>query len=209
MINIALRFRPFPVWNSEAELRWLEDKASQGFRLVKSFNPLYIFARGEAESVHFCHGFTRVRSKDRDEYLQLYADAGWQYVSSWVGWHYFKSSVATASDMDRITVARNNAKFLKFMAWIYLIGVAVMALFYGRMWIRDVWSTGDILLSGGFGIGVMIFCYLLLLGAAKRQFANAEKIQIAEARHSIPPDPLRSMRCIRHSLPASSEAVTR
>jgi hypothetical protein len=138
VINIALRFRPFPVWNSEAELRWLEDKAIHGYRLVKSFNPLYIFSRGEPESVRFCHGFTRVRSKDRDEYLQLYADAGWQYISSWVGWHYFKSSVATASDMDKVTVARNNATFLKFLAWIYLVGTVLLIPLFGRIWIRDV-----------------------------------------------------------------------
>jgi len=176
VINIALRFRPFPVWKSEAELRWLEDKAAHGYRLVKSFNPLYIFVRGEPETVRFCHGFTRIRFKDRDEYLQLYADAGWQYVSSWVGWHYFKSSVATASDMDRITVARNNAKFLKAMAWLYLVGVVALALFYARIWITGVWPVGEILLMGGFGIGVLFLCYVGLLGSARRQLANAEKI---------------------------------
>jgi hypothetical protein len=188
VINIALRFRPFPVWNSEAELRWLEDKASEGLRLIKSFNPLYIFARAEPESVRFCHGFTRVRFGDRDEYLQLYADAGWQYVSSWVGWHYFKSSVATASDIDRVTVATNNARFLKFMAWFYLIAVVVMVLFYGRMWIKDAWPVGDILRSGGIGIGVMLLCYLGLQWSAKRQLANAEKIRITEAKQSMPSD---------------------
>jgi len=189
MTKLRLKFRPFPVWNSEGELRWLEDHASRGYRLVKSFNPLYIFARSEPESVRFCHGFRCIRSKDRDEYLQLYADAGWQYVSSWVGWHYFKSSVATANDMDRITVARNNAKFLKVMAWFYLVGVVVMAVFYGRMWIGGVWPIHDILISGGFGIGVIAFCYLGLLGAAKRQLANAEKIRVSEDRHSIRSDP--------------------
>jgi len=90
--------------------------------------------------------------------------------------------------MDRITVARNNAKFLKFMSRIYLIGVVAIALFYSQIWIEGVWSIGDILFSGGIGIGIMIACYLLLLGAAKRQLANSEKIRTAEAEHSIRSD---------------------
>ena len=184
MSRISVRFRPFPVWNSEGELRWLEDLASRGYRLVKSFNPLYFFKRGEPESVRYCHGFGRVKSRDRDEYLQLYADAGWQHVSSWVGWHYFKSSVATASDMDRITVTRSNAKFLKSMAWIYLIGMVLMILWFGRMWVRGVIPAGTILFSGGFAIGVWGLCYLGLLGAAKRQLANADKILANTNPHS-------------------------
>jgi hypothetical protein len=89
--------------------------------------------------------------------------------------------------MDRITVARNNAKFLKLMAWIYLIALVAIVFFFGWMWIADDWSRGDVLLSGGFGIAVMLCCYLLLVGGANRQLANAEKIQVKRADHSIPP----------------------
>jgi hypothetical protein len=175
MSNRAVKFRVFPVWKIDAELKWLIEMASLGYRLVKVWPAIYFFERAEPESVHFCHGFRRVKSKDRDEYFQLYADAGWQYVSSCSGWHYFKSSVATATDMDRATVARDNAKFLKYMALIPLAMLILYSLWIGSLWIRGV--SASLLVPGGIVIGSFAFDYLLLSYARRRQLANLEKIQ--------------------------------
>ena len=174
MSKISMRFRPFPVWNSDGELMWLEEMARDGYRLVKSLNPIYFFERAEPEAVRYCHGFGRLKSKDRDDYFQLYADAGWQHVSSWVGWHYFKSGVATASDSDRVTVTRHNAKFLKSMAVIYLVGTVLFAFWFGALLLRGAsWETA----LAGICAGVWAFSYWGLLYARKRQLTNAEKIQ--------------------------------
>ena len=178
MSNRAVKFRVFPVWNSDAELKWLEEMASLGYRLVKAWPAIYFFECAEPESVHFCFGFRRVRSKDRDEYFQLYADAGWQYISSCVGWHYFKSSVATVTDMDRATVAWDNAKFLKYLALICLVILILYSLCIGFLWIRGVYrDSASLLVPGGIAIGVFALDYLLLSYARRRQLANLEKIQ--------------------------------
>jgi hypothetical protein len=178
MSNSAVKFRVFPVWKMDAELKWLEEMASFGYRLVKVWPTIYFFERAEPESVHFCFGYCRVKSKDRNEYFQLYADAGWQYVSSCVGWHYFRSSVATVTDMDRATVARDNAKFLKYMALICLVVLILYSLWFGFLWIRGLYyNLGSILVPGGIVIGVLSFDYLLLSYARRRQLANLEKIQ--------------------------------
>jgi hypothetical protein len=173
-----LKFRAFPVWNSDGELKWLEELAGRGYRLVKSWNPVYLFERTEPESVRYCHGFGRIKSKDRNDYFQLYADAGWEHVSSWVGWHYFKSSVATASDADRVTITRNNAKFLKSMALIYLLMIILVSLWVGFSWIRGGYWQTVMLLAGTINIVAFAFGYWLLSYAAKRQLANAERIEI-------------------------------
>ena len=178
MSNRTVKFRVFPVWKNDAELKWLEEMASLGYRLVKVWPAVYFFERAEPELVHFCHGFRRVKSKDRDEYFQLYADAGWQYVSSCVDWHYFKSSVETASDIDRITVTWDNAKFLKYAALICLVILILYSLWIGFLWNRDVYhDSASLLVPGGIAIGVFALDYLLLSYARRRQLANLEKIQ--------------------------------
>lgn len=178
MRNRAVKFRIFPVWNSDAELKWLEEMASLGYRLVNIWPAIYFFERAKPESVHFCHGFRRVKSKDRDEYFQLYADAGWQYVTSCVGWHFFKSSIATATEMDRATVTRDNAKFLKVMALIYLVMLVLISLWFGFLWIRGVPHYRErFLLLGVISIGSWAFGYWILSYARRRQLANLEKIE--------------------------------
>ena len=174
MSNRIVKFRVFPVWNSDGELKWLEEMASLGFRLVKVWPAIYFFERAEPESVHFCHGFGKVKSRDRDEYFQFYADAGWQYVSSRADWHYFRSSVATATDMDRATVTWSNAKFLKSFALFYLVGIVLFSVWFGYRWIRGVDYDSVGLLMG---IGGWAFGYLLLSYARRRQLANLEKMQ--------------------------------
>ena len=159
-------------------MKWLEEMASLGFRLVRVWPAIYFFERAEPELVRYCHGFRRVKAKDRDEYFQLYADAGWQYVTSCVGWHFFKSSVATATEMDRATVTRDNAKFLKVMALIYLVMLVLFSLWFGSMWIRSVpYYREMFLLLGLISIGSWAFGYWILSYARRRQLANLEKIQ--------------------------------
>ncbi|MFC1841111.1 DUF2812 domain-containing protein [Thermodesulfobacteriota bacterium] len=176
MSNRVVKFRIFPVWNMDGELKWLEEMASLGFRLVNVWPAIYFFERTEPESVHFCHGFDQVKFKDRDEYFQLYADAGWQYVSSCAGWHYFKSNVATATDMDKVTVTQDNAKFLKSFALFCLVLTVLYSFFLIGSWITGFYLEG-ILLGGGMGLGCLVFSYLLLSYARRRQLANLKKIQ--------------------------------
>jgi hypothetical protein len=104
--------------------------------------------------------------------------AGWQYVSSCGGpWHYFKSSVATVTDMDRATVTRDTAKFLKFMALINLVMLVFYSLWFGFLWIRGVDYDSVVLLEqdgiyiGGWAFGYWIFSY-----GRRRHLANLEKI---------------------------------
>lgn len=175
MSKTTVRFRAFPVWNSDGELKWLEEMASLGFRLVKVWPVIYFFERAEPESVHFCHGFCRVRSKDRDEYFQLYADAGWQYISSCLSWHYFKSSVATATDMDRATVIRDNANFFKFMASIYLVLTVLFPFWIGFLWIKGEMGERALLINGVMGIGFLGAAYFILSYVKRRQLANLKK----------------------------------
>ena len=158
-------------------MKWLEEMASLGFRLVRVWPAIYFFERAEPESVHFCHGFGKVKSKDRDEYFQIYADAGWQYVSSILDWHYFRSSVATANDMDRATVIRGNAKFFRFMASIYLVMTVLFPFWIGFLWIKGEMGERALLINGVMGIGFLGAAYFIFSYVSRRQLANLEKIK--------------------------------
>jgi|GEM_PF-765712 len=176
MTKTVFKFKPYPVWKSEQELRWLEDLASKGFRLKHSFNPFYFFEKAEPESVRYCHDFREVRRKDREEFFQLYSDAGWEHVSSWVGWHYFKSKSSSATALDKITSTENNAKFLQFVAKLYILGLVLCALLFtyllniGLPWERLIRQAILCIISlGGAG--------WLLVWASKRQYVNADKLR--------------------------------
>ena len=174
MSNRIVKFRAFGVWESDRELKWLEEMASRGFRLVDVCLVIYFFERAEPESVHFCHGFGRVKFDDWDEYLQLYSDAGWQYVTGTIGWHYFRSSVATYSDTDRATVIQGNAKVLKYFC-LLLFGGLIINLF---LIVPSLIKGDSSIFQAVLRIGVtFVFPYWVLSNARKLQLRNLEKIQ--------------------------------
>ena len=79
----------FGVWQDQEEEIWLRKLAREGWHLSSLFPLVYTFTRGEPRDDVYRLDFNESR-KDLDEYLQLFRDAGWEYVGSLTGWQYFR-----------------------------------------------------------------------------------------------------------------------
>ena len=87
-------FRALWPWNDEKEERWLAAQARSGWHLRSiGFLGGYVLERGEAAEIAYRLDVHRGRSKDREEYLGLFRDAGWEHVGSRGSWHYFRKAV--------------------------------------------------------------------------------------------------------------------
>jgi len=84
-------FRWFWAWNDEQEEAWLTEMARQGWHLREpgTFG-FYIFERGVERNVVYRLDF-KTADQDKEEYLQLFADAGWEHVGEMGGWQYFRT----------------------------------------------------------------------------------------------------------------------
>ena len=80
--NPVKRFKLFWAWQDEKEEIWLSEMAEQGFHLDRISLPgWYDFNVGEPRKDVYRLDFQSLRSnKDRDSYLQLFADSGWEHV---------------------------------------------------------------------------------------------------------------------------------
>jgi len=84
-------FKLFWAWQDEEEEKWLSKMAEEGWHLKKG--PwIYTFGKGEPENAIYKLDFNRTSQKDRDEYLTLFQDAGWEHITEYMSWHYFKSN---------------------------------------------------------------------------------------------------------------------
>lgn len=83
-------FRWFWAWNDEQEEAWLTDMARKGWHLCEpGVFGFYTFERGAPHNVVYRLDF-KTAGKDREEYPQLFADAGWEHVGEMGGWQYFR-----------------------------------------------------------------------------------------------------------------------
>ncbi|MCT2535551.1 DUF2812 domain-containing protein [Aquibacillus koreensis] len=79
----------FFVWQDESEEAWLSQMAEQGwiFKHYRLF--YYVFEKQYPNQLLYKLDY-QVNIKDFPGYVNLYKDAGWEYVTSYLGWHYFK-----------------------------------------------------------------------------------------------------------------------
>ena len=91
------KVRVFTIADYIEEQQWLEQQHRRGWRLVKVVPPcFFVFeACAPEESVYRIEYHNRRAAAD---YIQMYEDYGWEYVSSCMGWNYFCKSACDISD---------------------------------------------------------------------------------------------------------------
>jgi hypothetical protein len=81
-------FRWFWPWQDEQEEAWLSNLAGQrGLHLASIAPPgIYTFCVGEPRPMIYQLDYQYLKGQDRPTYLQLFRDAGWEYVGQMCNW---------------------------------------------------------------------------------------------------------------------------
>ena len=81
----------FWAWQDEQEEAWLQEMSQSGLHFdAVTFPGSYRFIEGEPEDYVYRLDYQALRAKDKDSYLQLFEDAGWEHVGEMGGWVYFR-----------------------------------------------------------------------------------------------------------------------
>ena len=114
------KFKWFWAWEDEKEEAWLRDKALDGWHFASvTFLGQYTFEKGEARNDVYRLDFLS-NYKDRENYLQLFEDAGWKHVGQYGSWQYFRK--AALNDETPEIFTDNESKQKKYArVMLYLI----------------------------------------------------------------------------------------
>jgi Protein of unknown function (DUF2812) len=83
-------FKLSPHWKNEEEEKWLEDMHQQGWRLTKVLFR-FQFVYGQPEKVIYKRDFQPgLMKQEREEYIKLYEESGWEYVTRKIDFYYFR-----------------------------------------------------------------------------------------------------------------------
>jgi len=99
--EIITKSKWFWAWQDEKEEAWLTDMAHQGLHLHNvPFPGIYLFKSGEPADYVYRLDYQSLKTKDKDSYLQLFADAGWEQVGEMGGWMYFRYRVTNGENPE-------------------------------------------------------------------------------------------------------------
>ena len=96
-------FRYYTIMEYDKEERYLQKRHSQGWKLVTvSGVGMYHFEECEPEGVVYQLDYNQEGIADRGEYIQMFADCGWEHVTDYVGYSYFRKPVSEMTAEEEI-----------------------------------------------------------------------------------------------------------
>lgn len=95
MKNTKTEFRYFSIADWKEEEDYLRRRHQQGWKFVRvTFPGIYHFTRCTPEDVVYQLDYNPEGLADRERYLQLFSDCGWEHLQDFVGYSYFRKPAA-------------------------------------------------------------------------------------------------------------------
>lgn len=102
MTKTKTKIKIYTIADYKQEEKWLEDEQKKGWKLIKiKFPFFYVFEESIPEKIVY-----QLEYKNEaitEDYIQLYADYGWEYLDSLYGWNYFRK-------LENSAVLENDSK---------------------------------------------------------------------------------------------------
>jgi hypothetical protein len=157
MSKRTLKVHFFTIADYEEEERWLRSQHQKGWKLVKMTPPCFFtFEQCAPEDVIYRLDYKNANASD--DYMQMFADFGWEYAGKCVGWLYFRKA---ASQVDGETEGElfsdNESKGNMIQQVISTRMLPILVLFLCCVLPRTVQA-----LNGQGSVGLLIFWLVLL-----------------------------------------------
>lgn len=103
MREIKRAFKWFDITMDEKEAEYLREMHKKGWKFVKFTIPVfYKFEKCEPEDVVYQLDYNKEGSENKADYLQMFADCGWEYIGEVMGYSYFRKPVKEMNGEEQI-----------------------------------------------------------------------------------------------------------
>ncbi len=142
-------------WDDEKEEAWLSEMAQQGWHLKRLvFSTVYEFEQGEPKEVTYRLDYNAIGRKEKDNYLLLFADAGWEHVGEISGWQYFRKEVQPGEAPEIFT--DNESKIEKYKRLLSYLAILLPVYMVTTM---SSFNHAE----GGFWVAVRVISLAILI----------------------------------------------
>lgn len=104
-------FKLFWAWEEDKECDWLREMSNKGWHL-KAFNMIHYFEKGEPKDYVYNIDWKSTANVDIDEYITIFGDLGWEHVTEFFGYQYFRTE--SGKEIAPSIYSDNTSKIEKF-----------------------------------------------------------------------------------------------
>lgn len=142
--NIKKEFHWFLLTDYEREEEFLRKKNKEGYRLIKTTLPgIYTFEKCEPEDVIYRLDFNTLADSEVAEYMQIYADYGWEYITEMNDYNYFRkpaSEIQLDKEAEIFSDSESKLDMLKNIFQRKMIPILLVFIFLGIPQIMDMFT---------------------------------------------------------------------
>lgn len=173
MTTSKTEFRYFTIPEWEKEQQYLQERHREGWKFTGvRFLGIYHFERCEPEEVVYQLDYNPSSGNERESYIQMFRDCGWEYLQDFVGYSYFRKPVSQMRGEEEIFC--DDASRLDMMRQVWKgrmipLLILMLVVFLPNLWLnRQLDTPEDWFCIGIFG--VLLVLYLVVFGQFGYQF---------------------------------------
>ncbi|MED1202378.1 DUF2812 domain-containing protein [Heyndrickxia acidicola] len=136
-------FKPFFAWQIKKEEDWLKQMARNGWILKGCRYFYYYFEKTNQQRFKYRTDYEWIRSKHKQEYLNIFQKAGWTHTAEWLGWHYFQAerenvcfpdiSINGIAKLRKLKKMKNQLVFGLLLAFVLVILATITVILTGKL----------------------------------------------------------------------------
>lgn len=160
--NSKVEIKYFSIVEYDKEQEYLRRMHKSGWKLTRvSGICVYHFEKCEPEDVIYQLDYNKEGIEHKSEYLQLFADCGWEYIQDYVGYSYFRKPAATAGSDEIFCDDESRREMLRrvftgrLLPLAVIFGILLLPQFVSVMFVERDYVAGVIL-------GVMLGLYIVM-----------------------------------------------
>lgn len=117
-------FKIFFAWQEGKEEKWLSQMSKEGWHLNKSGLFNYEFIKGEPMNIIYKLDYKPFRNEKIDDYITLFEDSGWEYVTRFAGWFYFRTEARNSYGLELYNDNASKIKKYSTLRWVLVAACA-------------------------------------------------------------------------------------
>ena len=159
-MNTKKIFHWFWAWQDEKEENWLGEMARQGWHLKQpdAFGN-HTFSQGEPSEMAYRLDFF-TDAKNKAGYLQIFQDAGWEYVGEAGTWQYFRKPVLDGEVPEIYTDNESKIRKYRRVLAVLIVFLPIYTMMLNRLSQAEGW-----LYRGAFLIAfsiILLYLYAMI-----------------------------------------------
>ena len=167
------KFHWFWAWEDEKEEAWLREMSQKGWHLKSVSIPSnYTFEQGEPTDYVYRLDYF-IDRKNMEEYQQIFADAGWDYMGEMSGWQYFRQEAAQGQELEIFT--DNTSKAKKYQRLMLFLIIFLPILFNATLTMGRR-TESDFIQAIGLLMGAFILFYAYAMVRLLLRISQLRKI---------------------------------